>query len=175
MPENNEPANTDSPNADADAGTKATDSNVNSVDQLPKWAQDELSRARNDAAKYRERLKNAKAEVESEVRGAVEADLKRVNDENAELKLQVGDASLAHTKLSVALEVGVPGEQAVAFAERLRGSTSEELKADAETVKATFGVGSGRVHDTSAGLGNTTKSSPSDVFAQFVTERLNNK
>jgi len=143
------------------------------VAELPKWAQDELSRARNDAASYRARLKDAKSEVEADVRKGFEDKLLAAQNEKTELQNKLTDSQLFGLKIDAALAVGVPGDHLKAFADRLRGDTFDDIKKDAETIKQTFGVGAtGRATDRTAGLGNDKPSTPDDALGGFIGQKL---
>jgi hypothetical protein len=142
------------------------------VEDLPKWAQDELSRARNDAAGYRNRLKTAKDEVQAEVQKTFDDKVLALTNENTELKNKATDFDMSMLKLDTALEIGVPGEHLKAFAARLQGSTPDEIKADAEEVKKLFGTGTSRATDRSAGLGNQKPEDAPSAFADYVGKQL---
>lgn len=169
MPDSTDANNTtDTGNEAGDKGAATSD--VKSAADLPKWAQDELSRARNEAAGYRTKLRDAET-ARNDLQKQYDAETAKVTG----LTTDLSDAKLFGLKLDAALEVGVPGEHLKAFADRLRGDSADELKKDAETVKQTFGVGTatgGRAPDRSAGLGNDKPSTPDDLMASFVGGKL---
>jgi hypothetical protein len=176
MPEETNNASTDN---SAGGEVNKTDSGIDlskldSVEKLPKWAQDELSRARNDAATYRTRLRDAKSEVEAEVRAEIQNEVKGLNDKVADLEMKLSDSDLKSLKLETALEVGVPGEHLKTFADRLRGTTAEELKADAEEAKKLFGLGNEtKATDPTAGLGGSEpKKSADNLLGDYVLGKL---
>lgn len=146
-----------------------TAAEAKSVAELPQWAQDQLSRARNDAASYRTKLRETEAARDS-LQTSLDAETKKVND----LTVERDDAKLFGLKLDAALEAQVPGDALKVFADRLRGSTPDELKADAETLKKSgFGAATtGRATDRSAGLGNDKPSTPENQFADFIGNKL---
>lgn len=167
------PETTDA-NTSTDAGDKGTgntgSAEVKSVADLPKWAQDELSRARTEAAGYRTKLRDAET-ANGTLQTQIDAEIAKVSG----LTTDLSDAKLFGLKLDAALEVGVPGEHLKTFADRLRGESLEELKKDAETIKTTFGVGaapSGRATDRSAGLGNDKPSTPDEALGTFIGSKL---
>jgi ribosomal protein L12E/L44/L45/RPP1/RPP2 len=92
------------------------------------------------------------------------------------LQTEVDDFKLNTAKLDVALNAyGVEGTQVKTFADRLRGSTSEELAADAKTLMETLGVAPGtkpRATDKSAGLGNEKPPTAEDAWSSFVGDKL---
>lgn len=92
---------------------------------LPDWAQKELTRARNEAAKYRtqrnelqDKLKDAKTPED------IEAATREYVEKVEGLELQLTRERIAH-------QFKLPDE----LAERLRGATEDELKADAEALQ----------------------------------------
>ncbi|MFJ9158692.1 hypothetical protein ACIRPS_18035 [Streptomyces griseoviridis] len=95
-------------------------------DSLPDWARKELTKVRGEAASYRTRLRDAETKL-SEAKGPeeFEAALADVKAKNAELEhsLVVG---------TVARKYELPDE----LAARLRGTTAEELEADAKALQA---------------------------------------
>lgn len=148
-------------------------SKLDSVDKLPKWAQDELKRARQEAASYRTRLNKASEEVRGEIENEFKEKVSGLQEELENLKTE-NAKHVAHTmRIDAALEVGVPGGQLKDFAERLRGDSYEELKADAEKAKSIFGLESGKATDPTAGLGgNGPKKQPTDLFGDYVKSQL---
>lgn len=166
-------ANTDSTTGgqNTDAST-STGKGAQNVSELPEWAQNELSRARNDAASYRAKLR--------ETETARDNFEKTLNEESAKIKnlqTEVDDLKLNSAKLDVALEAfDVKGDQLKAFADRLRGNTPDELKADAKTVVDTFGIAPGKNNtrhtDSSAGLGNDKPPTGESAFADAVAKSL---
>lgn len=139
------------------------------VADLPQWAQDQLSRARNDAASYRTKLRETEAARDS-LQSSLDAEAAKAKA----LEVERDDAKLFGLKIDAALDAQVPGDALKVFADRLRGSTLEELKADAETLKKSgFGaVTPGRATDRSAGLGNQKPSTPEDAFGSFIGDKL---
>lgn len=145
---------------------------ANSVSELPEWAQNELSRARNDAASYRTKLRETEA-----ARDDLQKSLDAETAKTGTLQTELDDVKLSSAKFDVALEAyNVNGEQVKAFADRLRGSTSEELSADAKTMMETLNVQTSnnkqRAVDRTAGLGNDKPPTPDDAFADFVGNKL---
>lgn len=154
---------------DTDTGGNAQE--PKRVTELPEWAQNELSRARNDAATYRTKLRETEKSLSE-----TQAELNSTVDRTAELEVKLNDVEISGLKLEAALEVGVPGEHLKAFADRLRGNNSDELKADAEAAMAMFGVTQSntqaRATDPTAGLGNQPKKTGESAFGDFVKGRL---
>lgn len=171
MPENTDANNTgNGENGTAGAGN----AEPTKVSELPQWAQDELSRARSEAASYRARLKDAKSEVETEVRKEFEGKLTEATNKVTELTTKLTDSELFGMKVDAAIELGVPGESLRVFADRIRGNTADEIKTDAEAVAKAFKVNAGpqRHVDRSAGLGNEQTANPDDALGDFVSKSL---
>lgn len=121
---------------------------------LPDWAQKELTRARGEAAKYRtqrnelqDKLKDAKTpeDIEAATREYVE------KVEGLELQL---------TRERIARQFSLPDE----LAERLRGATEEELKADAKALQK-FARPSRGSDDPRGGLDPSSEKDASDPKA----------
>jgi ribosomal protein L12E/L44/L45/RPP1/RPP2 len=168
---------------DVNVGTEATgtvtsasttSNDAKSVSELPKWAQDELTRARNDAASYRTRLRETET-----ARDGLQASLNTEEQKAKALEVEVGDLKVSNTKLDVALEAHVGDKEKAkikAFADRLRGATPEELVADGKSMMETFGVAPSstkRATDRSAGLGNENETpTAEDAWANLVGKTL---
>ncbi|MYT31741.1 MULTISPECIES: hypothetical protein [unclassified Streptomyces] len=91
---------------------------------LPEWARKELTKVRGEAASYRTRLRDAEAKLsEAKSPEEFEAALNELQAKNAELEHSL-------TASSVARKHNLPDE----LAARLRGSTVEELEADARAL-----------------------------------------
>ncbi|MEU6959598.1 hypothetical protein [Streptomyces chrestomyceticus] len=93
---------------------------------LPEWARKELSKVRGEAASYRTRLRDAETKLsEAKSPEEFETALAEVKAKNAELEHSLVVASVAR-------KYDLPEE----LAGRLRGSTSDELEADAKALQA---------------------------------------
>jgi len=119
--------------------------------ELPDWVKDptkayeEIQKLRTEAAERRTALKaleDAKAKREADEAKANEAKLKEQSEfkalaetlqaERDKLKADIEALTLNGLRAKIAAEFQLPP----AFAERLKGATEEELKADAEALKA---------------------------------------
>lgn len=111
---------------------------------------EDLKQASADSAKV---LKERDALIE-ELTGKVsnsESKLKELEKENGEYKVKT-------MKQVIAIDAGIP----IQFADRLTGTTEEELKADAESLKSLF------VKPASAPLADSSAASPDNgVMAAF--------
>lgn len=137
-----------------------------SSNEMPQWVKDELASVRNEAAQRRVE-KNAAVTAHTEALAQVTA----LTDAKTAAEKAAADHAFELTKLKVALAAKVPGEQAAEFASRLRGSTEDELKADAENALKLFGGGKpARATDPSQGRGNNgpAASTPQSEFAQML-------
>lgn len=126
------------------AGQVETENGGNS--DAPEWMQKELDRARKEAAKYRERSRQAADEAETKLRDEFatrESDLKKQHDDLTEkyedLLVQANEKEHALTKLRLAVEHGIPADNIDTFTKRLVGETQEELAEDAKQLAGFFG------------------------------------
>ncbi|MFI2673895.1 hypothetical protein ACH5AU_30805 [Streptomyces albidoflavus] len=93
---------------------------------LPDWARKELAKVRGEAAGYRTRLRDAETRLEgAKSTEEFEAALTEVKQQNAELERSLVVASVAR-------RFDLPEE----LAGRLRGTTPEELEADAKSLQS---------------------------------------
>lgn len=143
-------------------------SEQNSDREIPDWVREKLTKANNEAARYRTERNtaresetsalNAKAEADQKVSGAIE------DRDQAVLEL---------TKYKALLEAGFPGDAVAKYVGRLSGSTEDELKADAEELFQLFG-GSGNHsgYDRSQGLGSNDNSpvTPQNALAASIRQ-----
>lgn len=111
---------------------------TNTTDDLPQWARDRLTKANNEAAKYRteknEAVEKAKAEV-------TDSFTTKIEELESKLTSQSGETSMARNeveRLKAAINAGVKQEKITAFADLLKGDNEEELAAHAEELKDLF-------------------------------------
>lgn len=143
-----------------------------SPDALPEWARAQITKANNEAAKYRTKAKETEERVRFEVESEYEAQITALSDERAAIAADLNAARLDGMRLRAALAAGIPGESAVEFAELLKGETEEELAAHAEKVKGLMGTQrTARVVDRSQGLGGGN-SAPADNFGAFILNQI---
>lgn len=131
-------------------GTKGTSEGQGTGEDLsPDALRAELKRARDDAAKYRQRArefgddeqyKRAKDAVAAVERAEQEkkTEVEKLTETNAQFQARATGAESELTKLRVALGAGIEPSQVDEFASRLRGGTEDELKADAEKLAKFF-------------------------------------
>lgn len=144
---------------------------------LPKWARNSLSKANNEAAKFRNELREKTEEHTQAL-----AKLENLSGQVSQVESQRDSALADLNKLRTVLEAGVPGGQALALASRLQGTTDEELKADAEALVKQFNLDKApRVpaYDPTQGRGGDPSgrekpSTPEGAFAQTLADHLRN-
>jgi hypothetical protein len=141
-------------------------------DSLPEWAREKLTKANNEAAKYRTKAKEAAQQAQYEAEEKFSAQIAALTDERATAVAELENARLEVTKLKAALSVGIPGESASEFADLLKGSNEEEILAHAEKVKELFGASAkpARATDPTQGLdgGHATDLSAGAMLANFI-------
>lgn len=154
-------------------------------DLSPEALRAELARARNDAAKYRQRAREfADDEQYTRAKDAVAAlekaeqdkksETERLTEEKEGLLHRASSAEQDLVRLRVALGAGIPADQADEFASRLRGDDEEALKKDAEQLARFFAPAStkpARRGDPSQGAG--AESAPAeDPLQAALIEKL---
>lgn len=124
QPDAEQPQSPESGESQPDAGSEKS-----GIDTLPSWAQQELRTARDDAASYRKRLREAEEKL-GKAKSPEEFDAARAElaEENRRLAHSLAQRDAAAT-------AGLPAE----LAARLEGSSPEELAADAQRLLALFG------------------------------------
>jgi hypothetical protein len=142
-----------------------------SLDELPEWAQNEIRRARSEAAKYRRERNTAQKALQDK---DISAGDQKSSAEIDRLTSELHTARRDSARLRAALAADIPPTQVADFAARLVGDTDDELAADATRLRALLGL-PGRRPDLSqgAGLDNPgAAGSPAEAFAAFVQDRL---
>lgn len=165
--ENHEPANGGTlTQADATSTAQA----VGSVAELPEWAQQELSRARSEAAKYRRERNTLQKSLQDKDTSDTDT------QSRGEIERLTGELDAAQrdaAKLRAALAADIPPPFIADFAARLVGDTDDELLADAQRLRELIGPPDRRRPDPSQGEGRDTHAeSPADAFAAFISDRL---
>lgn len=157
-------------------GTQTEAKPAENSNDLPDWARREVSTANAEAAKYRVKAQTIEEEVRKELEQKFQADLKLVSDEKSAALTERDKAAANYEKLVVALDVKVPGESAVEFSKLLQGSSAEEFKAHAETLKGMFGTGTKpRAVDPSQGLGGGNVDDPANALQLLFKNNLSPK
>lgn len=99
------------------------------VDELPEWARDKLTKANNEAASYRVKAREAKEEADREAEAKYAEKIQSLEDEKAQ-------EALSRTKFDIAIESKVPVEQISDFVGALNGSNEAELRESAKKVQS---------------------------------------
>ena len=129
-------------------------------DKSPDWYEKELSRTRDEAARYRTRLRD----TESKLAGA-----KSQEDYDAAVaELKASNTKLERDLLVATVGVGLPGE----LRELLKGETEAELKAHAEVLKKFIPATEGQSAPPAALQGGLDPSKDPDAFdpAEFAKD-----
>lgn len=115
---------------------------ANSVDELPQWAQKEIRDLRDECAQRRQKVTSLEADLQGarNERATVEAGLNQ----------RIADSALELARFRAAVTSGIPADHIDDFASRLRGSTAEELDADAKSLAAYFNQSQAPAADASA-------------------------
>lgn len=124
------------------AGTAATSASLEpqSKQELPDWAQKELSDARAEAAKYRVEKKDAveaaKAEAETEFNKKLDEVISAKADVESKLQAEI----LHGQKVRAIIDAKLPVDKLDEYVGLLQGETEEELRSHADTLKTLFNV-----------------------------------
>ncbi|OIR43201.1 hypothetical protein [Corynebacterium sp. NML120713] len=146
---------------------------------LPDWVRDKLTKANNEAAKYRteknEAVEKAKQEKEqlSEKVSQLEAALKEKGEEVQTERTEV-------EKLKAAIGAGIPTDKMITFAGLLKGETEEELVSHAEELKKLFVIeettpAKSKATDPSQGSGGKHLPLNGDPLLESVMAVINKK
>jgi hypothetical protein len=150
---------------------------ITTVEQLPEFAQKMISDLRAEAAAHRVKGNDAVKAKETELTQAFEAKLAESNTAHEATKAELGRANLILEKLEATLNLKVPTEQVVSFAQLLQGSNAEEIQAHAQQVLKTFtGLGgslgrSSAVDPTQSLSGGNANQGGGD-FASYIVGML---
>ena len=141
----------------------------NNANDAPDWARKAISDANSEAAKYRVE-RNALKQQLDEVLG----EKTQLTDTLAEAEKARDAANMELLRLRVALDAGIPGDRARTVAERLQGTTEDELKADASKLVQEFGLNkkNDRATDPSQGRGQSgpITNTPQAEFAHMMSQ-----
>lgn len=99
------------------------------VDELPEWAREKLTKANNEAANYRVKAREAKEEADREAEAKYADKIQSLEDTKAQ-------ADLVSNKYQIAIESKVPVEQIDDFVGALNGSNEAELRDSAKKVQS---------------------------------------
>jgi hypothetical protein len=123
------PPSDPTPPADPPPADPPKDTPTEKVDDLPQWARDAITKANNDAAKYRTQLREAepivKAHKETEERNKTE--LQRATEQAAQFQKDLAERDHRLNLMTVAHKYGVPEKDF----DLLGSGTLEEMEARA--------------------------------------------
>jgi len=105
------------------------------IDSFPEEAQDYIRRLRQEAAGYRNDLKAVNTSLK-EYQDRDKTEQQRLEERAATAEKGLSATQLELQRYKVAAKKGIP----LNLAERLRGTTQEELEADADKLKEDFGL-----------------------------------
>jgi len=114
--------------------------NTESVDVLPDWAREKLTKANNEAAKYRTEKNDAVEKAKQEVADSFAEKVEALEAQVAESKSEVQTGRREVDRLKAAIEAGISNDKIFAFADLLKGDTPEEFRSHAEELKGLFAV-----------------------------------
>lgn len=124
---------------------------------LPEWARQEISDANAEAARYRVEKNQAVEAGKAQVQEQYETKLTQAFEDHQKTKDDLELAKVHITKLTAAINEGIPSEHIVDFAGLLQGVSEEEIGSHAKKVKEIFGkpIGNQPPTDPSQGRGNS--------------------
>lgn len=114
---------------------QAQEAPVQSVEDLPEWAREKLSKANAQAAKYRTEKNDAIAAATAKITDEFSEKLSESEGKYAELQSQYRAKQVELAKLKAVLDAGIPGSTAVEVAGLVHGASDEEITAHVATVK----------------------------------------
>lgn len=165
------PDTTPTPN-DAAAATPAAPA-MTKVEDLPDWAQKEITDTRAEAAKYRVEKNEAVDTAVAAAQVKFQEQLDAASNAKTEVESKLAGAILETSKLKAALGAGIPADKVVEFSDLLKGDTDEELKSHATELKKLFNVDPGKPStvpavDPSQGSGNESLPLNGDPLVRAV-------
>ena len=122
------------------AENENTVENTETVDVLPDWAREKLTKANNEAAKYRTEKNEAVEKAKQEVTDSFTEKVEKLEAQVAERDSEIESGRRETEKLRAAIEAGIANDKIFTFAELLKGDNPEEFKSHAEKLKELFAV-----------------------------------
>lgn len=139
-------------------------------DDLPDWARDQITKANQEAANNRVKLR----EVERE-RDSLAEKVSTLSSEKSGLESTYSERQGDFDKLVTAVQTLFPDKpQVFSFAKTLQGSNEEELSAHAAELKEMFGLSNAPspATDRSQGHGGEANREPHSEFAALLNSQL---
>lgn len=106
--------------------------------QLPDWAREQISKANNQAAKYRTEKNEAVEAAKDEVTKSFESKIEDLESKIAEAESEGATSRHEVDRLKVTIEAGIDSEKALDFADLLKGDNKDDLRSHAEDLKKLF-------------------------------------
>lgn len=110
------------------------------VDVLPDWAREKLTKANNEAAKYRTEKNEAVEKAKQEVTDSFTEKVEKLEAQVAERDSEIEAGRHETDKLRAAIEAGISNDKIFTFADLLKGDNPEQLKSHAEELKELFSI-----------------------------------
>jgi hypothetical protein len=144
---------------------------INSVEQLPEFAQNMIRDLRAEAARHRTAKGDAVKTRETELNQEFETKLAESNTAHEATKADLARVNLEMAKLGAAIRAGVPSDKLATFAGLLQGSNKDELDAHAKSILSTFGGFTQGAVDPSQAL-NSGGQTDGNSFHEFILSKL---
>lgn len=113
-----------------------TDKNV--TGELPEWAREQITKANNEAAKYRVEKNEAVEAAKKEVTDSFTEKIAELEAQIEAEKLETNGSRTEVAKLKAAINAGITADKVETFAGLLKGETEDELRSHAEELKSLF-------------------------------------
>lgn len=130
----------------ADTHTAASKGGKLTIDHFPDDAKDYIRRLREEAAGYRNELKDTSGKLR-EYQDRDKTDQQRQQEAAVALEGRATTAELKLARYEIAADAGLP----LKWAARLQGNTAEDLKADAANLKKELNLGDEGEQEEGAG------------------------
>lgn len=149
-------------------------------DVLPDWAREKLTKANNEAAKYRTEKNEAVEKAKQEVTESFTAKVEALEAQVAERDSEITAGRHEVEKLRAAIDAGIANDKIFTFADLLKGENAEELRSHAEELKELFVVEQTErskvaATDPSQGAGGKTLPLNGDPLLESVMAVINKK
>lgn len=144
---------------------------------LPQWARDQITKANNEAAKYRTEKNDAVEAAKAELTESFQTKIQELEAQVAE---KSGEEAVARTeveKLKAAIDAGIKSDKIVSFADLLKGDSPDELRSHADQLKELFSTDDQQKEtknsatDPTQGQGSTLPLN-GDPLLKAVTDKL---
>lgn len=146
--------------------------------ELPDWAQEKISEANAEAAKYRHEKKDAVEAAKAEVTASFQSKVEELENKLAETNEGATAARHEVDRIKAALGADIEADKVLDFAALLKGETGDELASHAEQLKGLFTSGEttpSKRPATDPSQGNAGKPTPlnGDPLLKAVTSIIN--